>query len=286
MKEKYVRDVETDLYYAMKVLDHSDINTRHFGEYSHIFRTTNEPLNALSDYFKDRNKVLSVTCSGDQVLKCISYGSKEIDTFDISIFPKYFLDMKIAACQKLSKQEFYDMFYSPFFDKMDLDHLYHKFSDKLPMSSRYFWDGLFQRYSWTEIYDSPLFTDRHGVEVLLDDQKNMKNYSFLADDEYEKLRENAKNVKVNSITCDITDISKKTDDSYDLIFLSNVIDYTPVEKYRNYIKNLKVNKNGIILNTFGYRCDVNRMKDYQVLKDDGFVEEKTDRLCKLLVKKF
>ena len=296
MKEKYVRDVETDLYYALKVMDHSDIDTRHFGEYSHIFRFTNEPLDSLEKYFKDKKKILSVTCSGDQVLNFIAKDGKDIETFDISIFPKYFLDMKLAACKKLSKEEFFNMFYNPDFILMDLDHLYEKFNEELPMASRYFWDGLFSKHSWSEIYSSDLFTcyhslygwsaNDHGLGWNKHAERCFDYRLPLGSIDYNKLQKKASGAKVDSITCDISKIAEKTDDSYDLIFLSNIVDYVPVKKFKNYINNLKVNENGIILSTFGYVNHVNKMADYQVLLDDGFERDKTGKLCQVLVKKF
>ncbi len=290
MKEKNVRDVETDLYYALKVMDHSDINTRHFGEFSHVFRYTNEPLYDFDKYFENKKKVLSVTCSGDQVLSCIAKGAKEIDTFDVSIFPKYFLDMKLAACQKLDEEEFFNMFYNPNFETMNLDYLYEKFSDKLPMASRYFWDGLFSKYSWGQIYSSDLFTINHrtdyGLGWLQGHEKCLNPRLPLVGIDYEELRNKVKDVKVDSITCDISKIAEKTDDSYDLVYLSNIVDYVPVKRFNNYIKNLKVNENGIILSTFGYVNHVNKMADYQVLLDDGFERQVTSGICKVLTKKF
>ena len=50
---------------------------------------------------------------------------------------------------------------------MNLDYLYEKFSDKLPMASRYFWDGLFSKYSWGQIYSSDLFTINHRTDYGL-----------------------------------------------------------------------------------------------------------------------
>ena len=292
MIKNIVRDVETDLYYAEKVLDHGDLDTRHFGEFSHIFRYTNEPLRDLNKYFENRKKILSVTCSGDQVLSCIAKDAKEIDTFDISIFPKYFLDMKLAACQKLNEEEFFNMFYNPEFVHMNLDYLYKKFSDKLPMASRYFWDGLFSKHSWREIYSSDLFTINHKTDHALGWLKGHERCIYprlpLGSIDYEELQKKVKDVKVNSITCNISKISEMADESYDLVFLTNIVDYVPVRKFKNYISNLKVNENGIILSTFGYANHPNRMADYQVLLDDGFEKERVSELspCQILVKKF
>ena len=115
----------------------------------------------------------------------------------------------------------------------------------------------------------------------------IEHYSFLKDEEYEKLKEMSKDVKINSFTSNISEISDIVkDNSYDLAFFSNIVDYIRVNTFKDYISGIRINDNGIILNTFLTGYSVNRLKDYELLKQDGFEEEKTDRLTRLLVKKF
>ena len=284
--EKVMYDVERDLFFAHKIIDGGVDDTNRFSDYSHVYRFTNEPMNGYSKYLKDKESVLSVTGSGDQILKCITYGTKNVDSFDISHFPKYFLDMKLAAAKNLTRDEFYKMFYSDEFLETEKNNKYEKFRDDLPMNTKYFWDGLFKSYSWGTIYSSNMFTKRNSLSFVNNKDKMIEHYSFLRDDEYEMLKENAKNVKVNSIISNISELSNNTDKSYDLIFLSNLCDYVKVSNFKEYIKNLKVNENGIILNTFAMACSGNRYAEYNLLKEDGFVEENTERMAKLLVKKF
>lgn len=279
-------DVETDLYFAHKIIDGGVDDTNRFSNYSHIYRFTNEPMNSYAKYLKDRERVLSVTGSGDQVLKCIAYGTKKVDTFDISHFPKYFLDMKLAAAKNLSRDEFYSMFYSNDFIETEKHNKYSKFREDLPMNSRYFWDCLMNSYSWGTIYSSRLFTARNSLNFVNDKSKMLEHYSFLQDEEYEMLKENAKKAKVNSFISDVSEVSSKVEGSYDLVFLSNLCECVPVPKFKEYIKNLKVNENGIMLNLMAMACYGNKYSDYELLKQDGFAEEKTDRLARLLVKKF
>ena len=279
--------LENDIYFAFELINGNFENTNHFGDYSHIYRFTNEPLNSFDKYLKGKKDVLSVTCSGDQILKCIENGSKNIDTFDISNFPKYFLDMKLAAVKSLSKEEFYDMFYSNKYETNGCNESYPKFRDNLPIRSQIFWDSLLSRYTWSEVYLSKLFTNRLGLGFVDDKEKMVEHYSFLKDEEYEKLKEMSKDVKINSFTSNISEISDIVkDNSYDLAFFSNIVDYIRVNTFKDYISGIRINDNGLILNTFLTGYSVNRIKDYELLKQDGFEEEKTDRLTRLLVKKF
>ena len=287
MEDLRYKDLETDIYYALEIINGNYMEPGSFGDYSKIYRFTNDPLNSYNKYLKDKKDVLAVTGSGDQILKCIEYGTKKVDTFDISNLPKYFLDLKIAAAKSLTRDEFYDMFYSDNYENNGSNELYPKLRDNLTIRSGFFWDVLLSKHSWDDIYTSKLFTDRRGIGLAGDKDKMIDHYSFLKENEYELLKERCKDVEINSFTSNISDISKKVSDkSYDLAFLSNIVDYVKVDIFRDYIKDLKINENGIILNTFLTGYAVNRMKDYQLLKEDGFEEEKTDRLTRLLVKKF
>jgi hypothetical protein len=179
------------------------------------------------------------------------------------------------------------MFYSDEFENNGSNLLYPKFRDNLPLRSKIFWDAVLSSYTWSNVYSSRLFTHRKGLGFVDDKDKMIEHYSFLKDEEYEKLKEYSKNVSINSFTSDLSELDKEIkNNSYDLAFLSNIVDYTAVKKFKDHISNLKINKGGIILNTFSIACGVNKYSDYTILKDDGFVEEKTDRITRLLVKKF
>ena len=157
----------------------------------------------------------------------------------------------------------------------------------MPLRSKIFWDSLMSSYSWGQIYSSRLFTHRNGLGFVNDKEKMIEHYSFLKDDEYEKLKENSKKVSINSFTSNISDLNDNIgNSSYDLAFFSNIVDYVKVDLFKDYISNLRINNGGILLNTFNIASGANRYNDYQLLKDDGFKEEKTDRITRLLVKKF
>ena len=280
------RDLERDIYFALSIIDESYQDTIKSNEYSKIYRFTNEPIHSYAKYLQDRERVLAVTGSGDQILKCIEGGTKEIDTFDISHLPKYFLELKLAAAKNLTRNEFYQMFYSDYFDYNNKSDHYAKFRDDLPLNSKIFWDTLMSYYSWGQIYSSRLFTHRHSLGQKKDLKRVMSDYSFLRPDEYEVLKENAKHVKVNAFTSGIDELHTKTDKSYDLIYLSDIIDYYNVPNFKNSIDNLRVNPNGIILNTFLMASAGNKYSDFDIMRNDGYKEEKTDRMARLLVKRF
>ena len=97
--------VKDDVVLAQKIITHSEFNfgcENTFHNSSAIYRFSNEILQDYCEYFVNRNKILSVISSGDQILNAILNGVKDIDAFDISVFPKYFLYLKIGAIKSLS----------------------------------------------------------------------------------------------------------------------------------------------------------------------------------------
>ena len=68
-----------------------------FDEHSFIYKKTNERLQDIGDILENKKKILCVIGSGDQILNILLTNPEQIDAFDISVFPMYFLELKIAA---------------------------------------------------------------------------------------------------------------------------------------------------------------------------------------------
>ena len=142
MKTDHNIDLENDIYFALETINGNYKDTVFYNNYCSIDRFTNEPINSYIDYMKDKKDVLSVTGFGDSILKCISYGAVNIDTFDINNLSKYFLDIKLAAAKNLSKNEFFNMFYNLEYLLKNDEDFYIKIRDSLSFNSRIFWDTL------------------------------------------------------------------------------------------------------------------------------------------------
>jgi hypothetical protein len=188
--------------------------------------------------------------------------------------------MKVAAASNLSKEEFTSMFYSNDYESCKGDVLYYKFRDSMSFRSQIFWDTVLFYNSWAQVYSSKLFANPKR-------NYDKNNYPFLIDEGFDKLKENGRKIKINSFTSDLSELENHVKDkSYDLIFLSNIDDYMKIDNYYKYIKNLKINPNGIMLSTFHIDKGINKYNDYQLLKNKGFKEKNTDMDCKLLIKKY
>ena len=84
----------------------------HFINTSSIYRFTNEDITSYYHHLENKDKVLTVIGSGNQVINGILAGTKNFDCFDISIFPEYYLYLNIAAIIALNKDEYLKYFLS------------------------------------------------------------------------------------------------------------------------------------------------------------------------------
>jgi hypothetical protein len=205
-----------------------------YHKYSAPYVFTNENL---KDSFKQldlNNKSLLTVCGGgDQVLNAILLGTKRIDAFDISIFSEMVLNIKIAAIKSLSFKEFFEFFYlmTSFFDS-DMNKYanafniktYWKISPYLDDRTKIFWDNLFLEETGFEIRKSPLFDNDVDEKKVLPLMNNYLNTSS-----YYKLKRIIDNCDVNFILSDIKNLKNKLNNTYDIIYLSNIAQY--INKY-------------------------------------------------------
>ena len=91
--------------------DYINFGGKPFLETSAVYRFTNEDITSYYHHLKDKSKILTVIGSGDQVLNSILAGCRNIDCFDISVFPEYSLYLRIAGIMELSKKEFIDYYF-------------------------------------------------------------------------------------------------------------------------------------------------------------------------------
>ena len=78
-----------------------------FNDLSGVYKVTNENMND-ENYIRllqDNDRILSVIGSGDQILNSILGNTYNIDAFDISIFPKHLLFLKIGAIESINYEE-------------------------------------------------------------------------------------------------------------------------------------------------------------------------------------
>ena len=244
---------------------------------SPIYKSTNEMISAplYIEALKDNDKVLSIIGSGDQILNTILYDSNDIDAFDISNFPKYYLKLKMACVKNLSYEEYLEFFYGiDYFDKETFD----KVLRTIDYNSKFFWTRMCSNKDPRGVYSSYLFsiwcpTKEDAIEMN----------PFLKKDNYYKLKEKLNNVKIKYLDENIYSYASKTDKYYDLINLSNIGMYCyhnfigerridACNKYKEFVKNLKITDNGKVLNYLidAFDSTTSIIFDTKVYTDKGF----------------
>ena len=238
-----------DIVSAQQVISRavSNINNKdNFHNTSAIYKISNERIQDYQKYLSNRKRILSVIASADQILCSIMDGTKEIDAFDISVYPKYFMYLKIAGIQALDREEYIDFFYgSP--DTSDrYDDIYERISVYLDGDALEFWDSLFGFFDWYDIYTSTLFSS----EPYLEKTAVAQNRYLQSDEEYNKLRSVIGDVTIRTYEGDILDMADSFTERYDLIYLSNIIYYSDVNRYREMLKKFHLQDDGVILSYF------------------------------------
>ena len=271
-------NAEKEAKKAEEVIKNIKSRSLYFNDSYIVYRGTNENIRSVSykTALYKKKDILSVIGSGDQILNSILLDCKNIDAYDISVFPKYYLNLKIAAIKALSYEEYLEFFYGK--DTFDTKN-FNKVLCELDDNNRFFWEYLTKDRSSKELYDSKLFTGWYPTK----EDAVFRNPYLASSKDYNLLRTKLNNPSINYIDGDIYKFSKTLNKDYDLINLSNICMYAEsaflgnsffdaFDKYKSFVKNLRITPNGKILN---YIININRgdsniIADY-VLNGNGFV---------------
>lgn len=226
----------------------SNLKKECFHSHSFIYKKTNEQLEYITKYFKDKKKILCVIGSGDQILNALTFFPDKIVGFDISVFPKFFLKLKLAGIMSLSRDEFVEFFFDVIYNSNEDfydDIFFNKIFPYLDEESQNFWGFLFEYNEWYDIYNSPLFSSE-----VVSVQRALEQNEYLKGEKYTELKEIIPKVKIDFIVGDI--INTQIENDFDLVYLSNIIQYQNVWKYKEKVKELTMNgKTEVFTYVFG-----------------------------------
>lgn len=252
-----------------------------FHRYSAVYRQTNEPIRSyLADIDLQNKDALSVAGSGDFLLSLINKGARNIETFDISLFTKFYQEMKFSALKALNYEEFIRFFYG---DNCFDDHTYGLISNYFSDECLEFWDSLFDFYDAFDIINSSLFMQQN-----ISENRAIRNNSYLAsEEEYELTKKSAKKTNFCFHNLDILKSPVTIQRKFDIILVSNIYDYSLkvwnsfdefVNELRSKFKPM-LKENGTIIST----SFVQRLKD--IKRDDWSLEEIEDGVKVLKIHK-
>lgn len=242
-----------------------------FHNYSFIYKTTNENIRGFLDKIKIKpnSKILTVSSSTDQVFSFALFNPIRIDCFDITIFSKYFCDLKISAVKNLEYEEYIEYFFkSECYENEFSEEIYEKIKEDLSLESRMFWDSLYNFFEGFEIYNSFLFSSEYYSV-----SKSLRNNLYLDKENYYKLKTYLKQIKINYKNMDI--IKDEMSRKYDLVYLSNLLDYYDKELYKKRLEILGCLKEDSLAITYLYNYE--RKKDYYSL----FLDDEHYKIQKL-----
>lgn len=220
--------INEDIMRANEIIDRKfKEKNKVFHNNSPIYKFTNENIGGYYDLLNLKNKeVLTVCSSGDHILEAILRDVKRVDCFDISIFTKYFMNLKLASVLSFDYTQFINYLFNMSNTKIFSCSLYENIRYKLTeidLDSLKFWDNLYSNYRGFEIYTSDLFMTNY-----INISKN--NNSYLNKTKYYILKEKLEkylslNQNILFKQSNIIEISKNFKDKYNLIFLSNIASY-------------------------------------------------------------
>ncbi len=239
--------LKDDIIIAQKIMERSCSNYKKNLHHttSAIYKQSNERMREYLKYFKDKKDILSVIASSDQILNMILEGAENIDAFDISSFPQYFMFLKLAAVKSLTREEYIEFFFDRITTDEKYDDMYDLISKNLSKDTKEFWDSLFHFYDWCEIYESALFSnDPISNSYTIGENK------YLEETEFNKLKDLVDKVNINTCQSDFLDLSGKLTNKYDLVYLSNIIYYVNLLEYKKTLEKIDLKENGEILSYF------------------------------------
>lgn len=220
------------------------LNMRHdrigskYQEYYYIYRTTNENLEGVSNNFEIKDKkVLTICGSGDQNLMFLANGAESVTNFDINKLAYYYLVLKQIGFRELSFEDFRTFFIYGVETKstgcndtlkiwregyFNIE-LYNMFKGRLPEDVKAFWDEMYLKGN-ENLEKETEFIFLNGFYYYIDEY-----VGYFGDEERKTLKEKLNSIDIPSfIRSDVYNINKNASGKYDLIYLSNVADYTPI----------------------------------------------------------
>ena len=202
-------------------------NLTDFMCYGPVYPFTNEGLASYPKSSLENKKTLSVIGSGDHILHAIYRGSNDVTGFDINRFCKYYAGLKIAmirtydfkrfkknilamtryTCFKANKKtEQYDIYNRVFNDVSNL---------LTPEETKFF-------IRFLKLYND---IDPHLYLPFFARDGSCFSKTFYTDqNKYDNLKNKLNGVSIRYVDCGIDKLKRKLNDTYDVIYISNIID--------------------------------------------------------------
>jgi len=237
-----------------------------FSEKSKVYPFTTENLSGYMSKINLKNQdVLSVISSGDHILNSFYYGARNVVGFDINYFASFFAELKIVAAKKLDFKNFKNFFLVGSKKPMDFETYSHLRSN-LSNDCLYFFDNVYRKngFSGRNIRFGKLFNKRFDIDKL----RIRVNPYLYSEHNFKILKKNIKHKKIVFINSNVINLTSKLENKFDVIFLSNLLDYSnQIFQDRNHFNmfgenillplNNNLNNKGVICAAYIYSINKN-----------------------------
>ena len=224
--ENLQKDIE--IAFSLLYNPHSDNDFK-------LYPWSNEKINKYYNYYNSEyENALCITGSGDHALYATNSGIKKIDCVDINPLFKYYLELKKSLILAYDEDDFFNHFCKIgkiLTTKISLNDI------KPYMNENAF-------VFWNEIINSKIF--KKNKRLFRED-----GFPIKFNMNYENLKRNLVNTQITYHDSDIKDYLLNTSEKYDVIFLSNVIEWQ--RNYKDFILSQSLEKlsdNGLIYEAY------------------------------------
>ncbi len=232
-----------------------------------IYPFTTENISGYIDQFDVKGKkILTVGSSGDQVIELALHGGKEITVVDICPQTKEYFYLKKAGLLFFEKSLFESFFCYKDYPRVFKDNInvfrksnFQKLEPILRLldyESYLFWGELFNSYTSEIVRKHLFFDDEKRISML---QKQLRYLSSVT--QYHQAKEQIAKISPTFLIGDIfeNDLREK----YDIIWLSNIAVYYPLEQMKELVERLQQNLNPLGKMMICYLYDTKKDTVYQ-----------------------
>lgn len=238
-----MEDIRNDIEEARRLIEGGLFNPfKPFSSHSAIYSFTNEKANSeiYRKTLENKEKILTIIGSGDQIFNSVLLGSKDITATDISNFTEYYFNLKLAAVKALTYDEYLE-FFNLKSRKCLSKELYEKVLPFLDRETAYFWSVLFSLHNTSKIRKSDFFMPANIKDYV-------KNNPYLSSrHNYATLKSKINDVNIKIVIGNIFALIGTLRNGYDLINASNIMDYHFGSEYLFFLEQCDVKGDGVIL---------------------------------------
>lgn len=232
-------EVKTAINEVKKMIDINMFGTRNYNKfdlfdgYHRVYFQTNENIEgylSLED-LSHKEKALCVAGSGDQAFSLISKGINNIQLFDINKLTEYMImGLKKTMILKYNYSKYFDMIIKLIDSKTSYNFIYNTISELIPYMEekyQYFWLEVINYYKELQLQEKTDYNLIHMLSLINVEQIVKNNSTYLnSKEDYNSLKTNLKETQINFKYINALNLkSELKNNKYDLILLSNILDY-------------------------------------------------------------